>query len=204
VVAEIYTKLDQSDFSVELARLRSLAPDAIYQFHPGGTGINFVKQYAAAGLNKSIPMLMPSFSMDARMIQATGDASAGAYITGIWSQDFDNAQSKAFVQAFKDAYGRVPTDYAMQAYDTAQLIGAGLKATGGDLSKAAEFRAALRKPEFTSLRGKFSMNTNQHPIQDLYLMRIEKGSDGSLSPKLVRKLVSDDKDAYAQLCKMPS
>ncbi|MCY1384495.1 hypothetical protein D9M69_727570 [compost metagenome] len=62
----------------------------------------------------------------------------------------------------------------------------------------------MRKPEFASLRGKFSMNTNQHPIQDLYLMRIEKESDGSVSPKLVRKLVSDDKDAYAQLCKMPS
>lgn len=204
VVAEIYTKLDQSDFSVELARLRSLAPDAIYQFHPGGTGINFVKQYAAAGLNKSIPMLMPSFSMDARMIQATGDASLGSYTTGIWSQDFNNPQSQAFVKAFKEAYGRVPTDYAMQAYDTAQLIGVGLKATGGDLSKAAEFRAALRKPGFTSLRGNFSMNTNQHPIQDLYLMRIDKESAGGLAPHLVRKLVSDDKDAYAQFCKMPS
>ncbi|MCR2129934.1 ABC transporter substrate-binding protein, partial [Salmonella enterica] len=85
----------------------------------------FVKQYAAAGLNKTVPMLMPSFSMDARMIKATGDAAQGAYITGIWSQDFDNPQSKAFVQAFKEAYGRVPTDYAMQAYDTAQLIGVG-------------------------------------------------------------------------------
>ena len=201
---EIYTKLDQSDFSVELARVRSLAPDAVYQFHPGGTGINFVKQYAAAGLNKTVPMLMPSFSMDARMIKATGDAAQGAYITGIWSQDFDNPQSKAFVQAFKEAYGRVPTDYAMQAYDTAQLIGVGLKATGGDLSRQAEFRAALRKPEFASLRGKFSMNTNQHPVQDLYLMRIEKDADGGLSPHLVRKLVSDDKDAYAQFCKMPS
>ncbi|GAB1846006.1 ABC transporter substrate-binding protein [Achromobacter xylosoxidans] len=204
VVAEIYTKLDQSDFSVELARVRSLAPDAVYQFHPGGTGINFVKQYAAAGLNKTVPMLMPSFSMDARMIKATGDAALGAYTTGIWSQDFDNPQSKAFVQAFKEAYGRVPTDYAMQAYDTAQLIGAGLKATGGDLSRQAEFRAALRKPEFASLRGKFSMNTNQHPVQNLYLMRIDKDADGGLSPHLVRKLVSDDKDAYAQFCKMPS
>ena len=63
--------------------------------------------------------------------------------------------------------------------------------------RAAQARVRL-------LRGKFSMNVNQHPIQDLYLMRVEKGADGSLSPRLVRKLVSDDKDAYAQLCKMPS
>ncbi len=204
VLAEIYTKLDQSDFSVELARLRSLAPDAIYQFHPGGTGINFVKQYAAAGLGQTIPMLMPGFSMDARMMEATGNASDGAYTTGIWSVAMDNPRSQAFVKSFRETYGRTPTDYAMQAYDTANLIGTGLAAVQGDLSKGDEFRAALRKADFPSLRGNFRMNTNQHPIQDLYLMQIGKGADGKLTPKVVRKLVSDDQDVYAQNCKMPS
>ena len=204
VLAEIYTKLDQSDFSVELARVRSLAPDAVYQFHPGGAGINFAKQYANAGLGKTIPMVMPGFSMDTRMLAATGNASEGFYTTGIWSTATDNAASQKFVQDFKKAYNRVPTDYAMQAYDTAQWIGSGLKAVNGDLAQADAFRAALRKAEFTSLRGKFKLNTNQHPIQDLYLMRIEKNAAGELAPKVVRKIISDDKDAYAELCKMPS
>ena len=204
VLAEIYTKLDQSDFSVELARVRSLAPDAVYQFHPGGAGINFAKQYANAGLGKTIPMVMPGFSMDNRMLAATGSASEGFYTTGIWSSAMDNAASQKFVQDFKKAYGRVPTDYAMQAYDTAQWIGSGLKAVNGDLNQADAFRAALRKADFASLRGKFKLNTNQHPIQDLYLMRIEKNAQGELVPKVVRKIISDDKDAYAELCKMPS
>ncbi|MDQ0038534.1 branched-chain amino acid transport system substrate-binding protein [Variovorax boronicumulans] len=204
VLAEIYTKLDQSDFSVELARIRSLAPDAVYQFHPGGAGINFAKQYANAGLSKTIPMVMPGFSMDSRMLAATGVASEGAYTTGIWSVAMDNKASQQFVEAFKKAYGRIPTDYAMQAYDTAQWIGSGLKAVNGDLTKADAFRVAMRKAEFVSLRGKFRLNTNQHPIQDLYLMRIEKGAGGELAPKVVRKIVSDDKDAYADQCKMPS
>ena len=204
VLAEIYTKLDQSDFSVEIARIRSLAPDAIYQFHPGGAGINFAKQYAAAGLGKTIPMVMPGFSMDARMLAATGDAAEGFYTTGIWSVAFDSANSKKFVQDFKAAYGRIPTDYAMQAYDTAQWIASGLKAVGGDLNKTADFRAAMRKADFSSLRGKFALNTNQHPIQDLYLMRIEKNAQGELAPKVVRKIVSDDRDSYAAACKMPS
>ena len=204
VLAEIYTKLDQSDFSVELARVRSLAPDAVYQSHPGGAGINFAKQYANAGLGKTIPMVMPGFSMDNRMLAATGSASEGFYTTGIWSSAMDNAASQKFVQDFKKAYGRVPTDYAMQAYDTAQWIGSGLKAVNGDLNQADAFRAALRKADFASLRGKFKLNTNQHPIQDLYLMRIEKNAQGELAPKVVRKIISDDKDAYAELCKMPS
>lgn len=204
VLAEIYTKLDQSDFSVELARVRSLAPDAVYQFHPGGAGINFAKQYANAGLGKTIPMVMPGFSMDTRMLAATGNASEGFYTTGIWSTAMDNAASQKFVQDFKKAYNRVPTDYAMQAYDTAQWIGSALKAVNGNLAQADAFRAALRKADFTSLRGKFKLNTNQHPIQDLYLMRIEKTAAGELAPKVVRKIISDDKDAYAELCKMPS
>ena len=204
VAAEIYTKLDQSDFSVEIARVRSLAPDAIYQFHPGGAGINFAKQYGNAGLGKTIPMLMPGFSMDARMLAATGGASEGFYTTGIWSAAFDTPVSQKFVQDFKAAYGRIPTDYAMQAYDTAQWIATGLKAVGGDLTKNAEFRSALRRADFTSLRGKFALNSNQHPIQDLYLMCIERTAGGELAPKLVRKIVSDDRDSYADACKMPS
>ncbi|MFC7407572.1 ABC transporter substrate-binding protein [Hydrogenophaga atypica] len=204
VLAEVYTKLDQSDFSVEIARIRSLAPDAIYQFHPGGAGINFAKQYGNAGLGKTIPMLMPGFSMDARMLTATGTASEGFYTTGIWSVAMDNPGTRKFVQDFKTTYNRIPTDYAMQAYDTAQWIASGLKAVDGDLTKNAAFRAALRKADFSSLRGKFALNTNQHPIQDLYLMRIEKAAGGELAPKVVRKIVSDDRDSYAEACKMPS
>lgn len=202
VLAEVYTKLDQSDFSVEIARIRSLAPDAIYQFHPGGAGINFAKQYGNAGLGKTVPMLMPGFSMDARMLSATGDASEGFYTTGIWSVATDNPQTKKFVADFKSAYGRVPTDYAMQAYDTAHWIASGLKAVNGDLSRADDFRAALRKVDFESLRGKMTLNNNQHPIQDLYLMQIVRQPDGQLGPKVVRRIVSDDRDSYAPACKM--
>lgn len=204
LLAEVYTKLDQSDFSVELARIRSLAPDAVYQFHPGGAGINFAKQYSNAGLGKTIPMVMPGFSMDARMLAATGAASEGFYTTGIWSVSMDSPASKKFVQDFSAAYGRLPTDYAMQAYDTAQWMASGLRAVNGDLGKADAFRAALRKADFQSLRGKFALNTNQHPIQDLYLMRIEKNARGELAPKVVKRVVTDDRDSYASACKMPS
>ncbi|MGO3742585.1 ABC transporter substrate-binding protein [Kerstersia sp.] len=204
IVAEIYTKLDQSDFSVELARIRAIAPDAVYQFHPGGTGINFAKQYAAAGLTKEIPMIIPSFSMDAHMLKATGDAAEGVYTTGIWSLDTDTPQSRAFVDAFQKKYGRVPTDYAMQAYDTAQLMGTALKAVDGDMSRKDEFREAMRKAEFDSLRGNFRMNVNQHPIEDYYLMQIVRQDSGELAPRTVRKLMTDHEDSYAKLCKMPS
>ena len=202
IAGEIYTKLDQTDFSVELARVRSMTPDAIYQFHPGGAGINFTKQYANAGLAKTIPMLIPSFSMDARMVSATGDASEGIYASAIWTTETDNSASRGFVAAFKKAYARMPTMYAQQAYDTAHLIGSALHAVGGDLTKRDEFRKALRSAEFTSVRGKFAFGPNQHPIQDYYLTRFEKNDSGEIVQTIVRKIVSDYGDVYSASCKM--
>jgi len=202
VMAEIYTKLDQSDFSVELARVRDLAPDAIYQFHPGGAGINFAKQYANSGLSKKVPMFLPVFSMDLRMIQATGNAAEGVYSTALWSPLLDVPESKQFVEDFKKAYGRVPTHYAALAYDTALLIASALKAVDGDLNRADEFRAALQKADFKSVRGNFAFDTNHHPIQDYYLTRIERDADGNLMPKVLSKVLSSQRDAFAAECSL--
>lgn len=202
VAVEIYTKLDQSDFSVELARLRDLAPDAVYQFHPGGAGINFAKQYANSGLSQKIPMFLPVFSMDLRMIQATGKAADGLYTTALWSPLLDVPESKQFVEDFKKAYGRVPTHYGALAYDTALLLASALKAVNGDMDRADEFRAALQKADFKSVRGNFAFDTNHHPIQDYYLNKIEADADGNLMPKVLSKVLSGQRDHFAAECQM--
>lgn len=202
IISEIYTKLDQSDFSVEMARIRSLAPDAIYQFHPGGTGINFAKQYGNSGLAESIPMLMSPFSMDARMVEATGPIAEGFYITGIWSRMLDNPQTKKFVEDFRSEYGRIPTEYAMQAFDTANLIGSALGKVGGDIKDKDAFHAALKEADFESLRGNFKFANNQHPIQDFYLTQLTKNADGELEPVVIRKIIEDGVDSYAAECEM--
>lgn len=201
VVAEIYTKLDQSDFSVELARVRDLKPDAIFQFHPGGAGINLAKQYANSGLAGSVPMLTPIYSMDRRMLAATGNAGNGYYVTASWSADLDNPENKRFVENFVKAYGRVPTDYAATSYDTARLIGTALKAVGGDITgKTAQFRAALQKAEFKSVRGKFRFANNRHPVQDWYLIRIEPDAAGKLAYRTIKPIARDHGDPHARNC----
>ncbi|MDR2153797.1 MAG: ABC transporter substrate-binding protein [Burkholderiaceae bacterium] len=203
VLAEMYTKLDQTDFSVELARIRSLAPDAVFQFHPGGAGINLAKQYANAGLADKIPMITPVYSIDRRMLEAVGAAGKGYYVSALWSADLDNPANKHFVEAFQKTFKRQPTDYAAQAYDTARLIGSALKATGGDVTaKVDAFRAALRQADFETVRGQFKFGPNQHPIQNWYLLRVEQGADGKLDYKTIRTIAKDHTDVYAGECKM--
>lgn len=200
VLAEIYTALDQTDFSVEFARVRALAPDAIYQFHPGGAGINFAKQYDNAGLRGTIPMVIPTFSMDSQMVIATGDAAEGLYASAGWTPEMDNDLSRDFVARFRAAYGRTPTFYAQQTYDTANLIASALDKVGGDISDADAFRAALKAADFQAIRGDFRFANNNHPIQDYYITQFVRDASGGLTQVILEKVADDRVDVYAARC----
>ncbi len=199
-VTEIYTKLNQLDFSVELARIRSLNPDAVFQFHPGGGGINFAKQYGSSGLAKSIPMVVPVFSMDERMLAATGNVAEGVNVVSGWNPQSDNPANQAFVKAFTDKYNRAPTMYAAQGYDTARLIGSALKATNGDIKNAEAFRRALRDARFDSVRGDFRFGSNQHAVIDWHLLKVQAGADGKLTEVPVKTIAKAQVDSYAAQC----
>jgi len=202
IVAEIYTKLDQTDFSAELAQVRAAKPDAVFQFHPGGLGITFIKQYVQAGLKDSIPMVVAAPSLDNRILEAVGSAGQGIRLSSHWNTDFDNASNKQFVAAFEKKYNRVPTFYAGQGYDTALLIASALKATNGKVEDAAAFRAALRKADFPAIRGSFKFANNQHPIQDWYALSVVKGEGDKLTIKTGGKILSNHGDVYAKDCKL--
>lgn len=201
IAGEVYTRLGQSDYAAELANLRAAKPDAVFFFLPGGMGINFLKQYAQAGLKQSIPVFGPAFSFDARILKAVGDAAVGVHNGSQWNFDLDNAANKTFVSAFKAKYNRMPTLYASQGYDTANLIASALKATSGDPSNMDAFRTALEKADFASVRGSFRFGSNHHPIQDIYVREVVKDSSGIYN-KTVKKVFSDHADAYAGDCSL--
>ena len=203
ILAEIYTKLDQSDFSVELARIRSLEPEAVSTFMPGGAGINLAKQWANSGLGEKTKMVATLYSMDDRMLKATGDAGKGFLLTTQWAANLDIPANKQFVEAFEKEYGRRPTNYAATSYDTARLMGTALKAVGGDvIGKADLFRETMRKAEFESVRGNFKFAANHHPVQEWFMMRVEPNEKGELDYKYVESIVKDHVDPYVAECKM--
>ncbi|MGE7472314.1 ABC transporter substrate-binding protein [Bosea sp. NPDC003192] len=201
IVGEVYTRLDQTDFAPEMAQIRSANPDVVFQFHPGGLGIAFLRQYQQAGLLGKTPMVLAEPSLDATTLKAVGDAALGLSVTAHWNTDFDNPSNKAFVEAFTKAYNRVPTYYASQGYDTALAIASALKATGGKADVPA-LRKALAKADFQSVRGAFKFGPNQHPVQDWYALKVEKGADGAPVLKTSGKVLSNHSDAYAKDCKL--
>jgi branched-chain amino acid transport system substrate-binding protein len=162
IAGEVYTRLDQTDYAPDMAQIRAAKPDAVFQFHPGGLGIAFIRQYQQAGLLGSIPMVVASPSVDVVILKAVGEAALGINISTQWNSDFDNPASKKFMAEWQKKFGgdRLPTYYASQAYDTALAIAAALKATNGNVTNTDAFRAAMLKADFQAVRGAFKFGPN--------------------------------------------
>lgn len=200
IVEEIYTKLGQVDFASELSTLRASRPDAIFFFLSGGMGVNFIKQFAASGMADDVALLAPGFSSDMDTINAVGDLVLGLRNTSQWAADLDNEANKRFVQDFMKTYGRVPTMYASQGYDTARLLDSAVRAVDGKLGDKDALRAAIHEADFESVRGKFRFNKNNFPIQDIYLREVVKNEDGELANKFVATIMRDHSDPFVAEC----
>ncbi len=203
VVGENYTKLGQLDYAAELAEIRAAKPQAVYVFLPGGMGINFIKQYVGAGLGAQSTLLLPGFSADQDVIGPVGGAMAGIFNTAHWSPDFSNAANQKFVAAFQKEYGRMPTLYASQGYDAAQLINAAVRDLKGKLDDQEAVRKALKTAKWESVRGPFKFNTNQYPVQNYYVRTVgSDGKGGLVNKSFGEPILKDHGDAYVQSCPM--
>jgi branched-chain amino acid transport system substrate-binding protein len=197
LAGEIYTQLGQTDYAAEIAQIRASGADSVFFFLPGGMGIAFMKQYAQSGVG--IPVLGPAFSFSQDILGAVGDAALGVKNSSQWNKDLDNEANKVFVETFQAEYGRLPSLYASQGYDTANLIiSAAAKASVKD---ADAFRAALKAAEFDSVRGDFRFGNNNHPIQNVYVREVVKEGD-VLTNKIIGTAFENHQDAYAADCKM--
>jgi branched-chain amino acid transport system substrate-binding protein len=202
VSSETFTKLGQLDYAAELAKLRAEAPDALYIFLPGGMGINFIKQFVGAGLSKSTQIVGPGFSADEDVIRAVGEPMLGLFNTAHWNHDFANPVSRAFVQAYQKEYGRLPSIYAAQAYDTVLMIDAAVRNVKGELDDKDALHAALKKANFKSVRGEFRFGANQFPVQDYYLRSIGRDPQGRITNRTLNKVLANHQDAYVSQCAM--
>ena len=202
LVDEMYTKLGQLDYAAELSQIRAAKPEALYVFLPGGMGVNFIKQFVAAGLSKDIQLIVPLWGSDQDIIRAVGEPMLGLFSVGHWSIDMDNAANKRFVAAFEKEYKRLPTGYAASGYDTALLMDSAVRKVKGKIEDKEALRAALRAADFKSVRGDFKFGANQFPVQNYYLQLVGKGPDGRLMHKTIGTVLAKRGDAYVQDCKM--
>jgi len=171
VIKELSLPFPGVEFQALLTEIASLKPDAVYTFFAGGGAVKFVKDYSAAGLKKSIPLYGAGFLTDGTL-EAQGADADGVLTTLHYADGLNTPRDNAFRLAYAKAYKLQPDVYAVHGYDAAQMLGIGLAAVKGDVSKKADFAAALRKAKIDSPRGPFTLSKNHDPVQDFYLRQV--------------------------------
>src|SRR5271156_2664523 len=192
---------DQLDFSAELSKAREAKPDAIFAFYPGGAGVQFVTQYAQAGLKGQIP-LYTAFTIDDLSLPRLKDLAVGIPGAQEWVNDLPNDTNKKFVADYKAKYKSSPSFYGAQTYDAAALINSAVTAVNGDLTNKEGMRKEMEKADFKSVRGPFKFGNNHIPIQNFYLQDAVKNGDGSYSLHTVATIVKDNQDNFHDKCPM--
>jgi branched-chain amino acid transport system substrate-binding protein len=200
IIEEMYTRLGQLDYQAEITQLRSKNPKAVFVFYPGGMGINFIRQYTQAGLRDQIP-LYSVFTVDETTLPALGKAAIGQWETRFWSPDLDVPASLRYVADFRTKYGYTPSFYGAQSYDGIMLIDSAVRAVNGNFKDTKGLVKAMRRADFKSIRGPFTYNVNNHPIQDFYLLKAVEGPK-EVQMHIEKKVFDDHKDAHYRQCKM--
>ncbi|HSD00605.1 MAG TPA: ABC transporter substrate-binding protein [Casimicrobiaceae bacterium] len=186
VIKDLNLPFPNVEFQALLTEIAAQKPDAVYAFFAGGGAVKFVKDYAAAGLNKTIPLSGPGFLTDGTL-EAQGASAQNMLTTLHYADDLNTPKNNAFRKAYALAYKSQPDVYAVQGYDAAQILGAGLKAVNGDIAKRDQLSAAMRKTVVDSPRGKFTISPAGNPVQDIYLREV-KGNNNEFRSVAVKAL----------------
>jgi branched-chain amino acid transport system substrate-binding protein len=197
LAGELFTQVGQTDYAAEIAQIRASGADSVFIFLPGGMGISFMRQYEQSGVD--LPIISAGFSFDQDVLPAMGSAALGVINTSQWSPDLDNDANTAFVAAFQQAYGRLPSLYASQGFDTANLILSALDSA--PVSDMDAFRTALRAADFDSVRGAFAFGSNQHPVQSVYVRQVVE-IDGVLTNRIIATAFDEHRDIHGANCPM--
>ena len=186
VIKELSLPFPNVEFQALLTEIAAQKPDVVFAFFAGGGAVKFVKDYDAAGLKKNIPLVASGFLTDGTL-EAQGASAQGILSTLHYADNLDTPRNNAFRKAYAISYKQQPDVYAVQGYDAAQMLGAGLAAVKGDFKQRDALQAAMAKASIDSPRGKFTLSPQRNPVQDIYL-REAKGANNESRGVAVKAL----------------
>jgi branched-chain amino acid transport system substrate-binding protein len=172
IIKELGLPFPNVEFQALLTEIASLRPDAVACFFAGGGAAKFIKDYAAAGLKGKIPLYGSGFLTEG-VLDAAGPAADGIITTMHYSDSLDTPRNKQFRLAYAKTFRSQPDVYAVQGYDSGQLLLQGAAAVKGDLNNKQALYKAMESAVIDSPRGRWTMSKSHNPVQDIYLRVVE-------------------------------
>ena len=172
VLKDLNLPFPNVEFQALLTQIAAEKPDVVYAFFAGGGAPKFIKDYDAAGLRKTVPLMGSGFLTDG-VLQAAGDSAQGLITSLHYGDEIKNPRNDAFRNRFAVTYKANPDVYAVQGYDAAQLLLAGVNAVKGDITKKDAMYAAMASAKIDSPRGAFTLSKAHNPVQDFYVREVK-------------------------------
>lgn len=122
IIGEVAPPLRTSDFSSFFPAIQSANPPAVFAFFSGSDAVNFVNQYAEFGLKDQIQLTGNGFMVEEDVIGAQGENALGIKTLLYWALTLDNPANNAFRASYEAAFGRSPSVFSVQGFDTANII----------------------------------------------------------------------------------
>jgi branched-chain amino acid transport system substrate-binding protein len=175
ITGSLKAPLGSADFLPFVTQLKGQQTKDIYSFFSGTDAINYIKAWTQLGMTAAgYKMNGAGFLTEQDVLKEVGDQANGATTSLFWAVTLDNAENKAFVDAYQKEYSLLPDVFAVQAWDGMQAVDLALQAVKGDTTNKDAFIAALENVKFKSPRGDFEFDKETHnPIQDIYIREVK-------------------------------
>jgi urea transport system substrate-binding protein len=176
MVGEDFFPLDVTNFGATIQKIQEAKPDFLYLVLVGGAHQSFFRQWAAAGMNKQIPMASTTMTIGGEHLVLAPEETNGILLCFNYFPALDTAASKAFLERFNKRFGKdspYVTDLAMATYQAVYLWAEGVKKAGSTeripVIEALETGIGLDLPS-----GRFSIDAQtHHAIMDIHLGQIQ-------------------------------
>src|SRR5690606_26272026 len=97
IIDQKWSGLRELDYQAYFADVPAKQPDAVFGWFAGSNAVEFVKQYAQAGLKERIPLFGVQYLTDSTLLPAQGAAADGVITIAHWTPSLDNPTNREFV-----------------------------------------------------------------------------------------------------------
>lgn len=145
----------QSDYNAQLTKIKGLNPDIILCSALYNEGAVILDQARKMGI--TTPFVGGNGFNSPQIIEIAGKSADGLIVATPWFGEKDDEKVKAFNEAYKAEYNKLPDQFAAQAYDALHLYAEAL-VNAGETDRDA-FRDALAEiRDYDGILGKFSFD----------------------------------------------
>ena len=158
-----------ADWAKVMASLKAQPTKNVFAAFVTDDAEGLITAWDAAGMRAAGYRLSgPGPLADAQVLNAEKQAAVGITTAFAWSTELDSVENRAFVDEFKKAYRDdqtgplAPDGYAVEMWDTMQVLEAALVATKGDTKNTDALIAALETASVKSPGGDFAIDKPTH------------------------------------------